>query len=79
MQEVVEKSIYLSDIKADAYQISIEYFTEPLSIAAFNDIKQSIHLNVLKLLEENKIEIAGKNRILGVFNLDLPLIPVTLI
>jgi len=48
----------------DAYLITVEYFTENISIAAFNEIKQTIHLQVLALLEENKIEIAGKNKLI---------------
>ena len=64
MDVISEKSILLSDLKIDAYQITIEYFTEPLPMSAFNDIKQSIHLKVLKLLEELQIEIAGKNKTL---------------
>ena len=61
---IVEKSVLLSDLRMDAYLITVEYFTENISIAAFNEIKQTIHLQVLALLEENKIEIAGKNKLI---------------
>lgn len=60
-----EKSIFLSDIKIDAYLITIEYFTENISISAFNELKQQIHLRVLQLLEENNIELAGKHKLFG--------------
>lgn len=62
---VTEKTILLNDLKIEAYQISIEYFTEPVPMSSFNAIKQSIHLKVLALLEDLKIEIAGKNKMLG--------------
>lgn len=62
---VTEKTILLNDLKIEAYQISIEYFTEPVPMSCFNAIKQSIHLKVLALLEDLKIEIAGKNKMIG--------------
>ena len=62
---VTERTVLLNDLKIDAYQISIEYFTEPVPMSTFNSIKQSIHLKVLALLEDLKIEIAGKNKMLG--------------
>jgi MscS family membrane protein len=64
-KEIVEKTVLLSDVRIDAYLITIEYFTENISIAAFNTIKQTVHLQVLRLLEENNIEIAGKNKVLS--------------
>lgn len=62
MNAITEKTILLNDLKMEAYQIMIEYFTNPLPMDEFNAIKQSIHLKVLRLLEEHQIEIAGKNR-----------------
>lgn len=65
IEGVTEKTILLNDLKIEAYQISIEYFTDPIPMSSFNVIKQSIHLKVLALLEDLKIEIAGKNNMLG--------------
>ena len=65
IEGVSEKTILLNDLKIDAYQVSIEYFTEPGPISSFNATKQLIHLNVLALLEELGIEIAGKNKVVG--------------
>lgn len=65
IEGVTEKTILLNDLKIEAYQISIEYFTEPVPMSSFNAIKQLIHLKVLALLEDLKIEIAGKNKMLG--------------
>lgn len=65
MNGLSEKTILLTDIKMDAYLVTVEYFTDPISIAAFNTIKQSVHLKVLKLLEDLQIEIAGKNKMIG--------------
>jgi MscS family membrane protein len=65
LEEIKEKSIYLSDIRIDAYLISIEYFTEYQQIAEFNGMKQKINLRILQLLEEKGISLAGKNAVPG--------------
>jgi MscS family membrane protein len=65
IEGVTEKTILLNDFKIEAYQISIEYFTDPIPMSSFNATKQLIHLKVLALLEDLNIEIAGKNKMIG--------------
>jgi MscS family membrane protein len=59
---IIQKSVLLSDISADAFLINCEYFTEAISIHDFNKLKQDFNLNVIKLLEELDIEIAGAGK-----------------
>ena len=65
MKELQEKTVLLQDIKSDAYQVYLEYFTDHISIDAFNQLKQTINFSVLSLLEERGIGLAGKDRIYG--------------
>jgi MscS family membrane protein len=39
--------------------INADFFTAPISIAEFNKLKQQKNLEILKLMEEMKIELAG--------------------
>jgi MscS family membrane protein len=58
-QHITASSVFLKDISKDNLLITIEYFTEPYSLAEFNATKQKINIAVMKLIEENKIEIAS--------------------
>lgn len=60
--ELEEKTILLSDIRIDAYIVSIQYFTRMINIEAFNALKQQINFDILQLLEAQGIGIAGKEK-----------------
>jgi MscS family membrane protein len=53
--------VHFSEITTNAAIIVADYYTAPLTAAAFNEIKESVNLQVLKLLEEQEVEIAGAN------------------
>lgn len=58
-KEVEESNVYLGDITGSSIMMMGDYYTAPLSIGEFNFIKQEVNMQVLKLLEELHIEIAG--------------------
>jgi MscS family membrane protein len=58
-------SVFMADIRPDAYVITIEYFSEMLTLAEFNALKQQINLNVLHSLENRGIGMAGKDKIIA--------------
>jgi MscS family membrane protein len=51
--------VHLSEITSNAAIIVSDYYTAPLTVLSFNEVKESINLQILKLLEELQIEIAG--------------------
>jgi MscS family membrane protein len=61
-KEIQEKTVFLQDIKADAYQVYVEYLTEHSTIDSFNLLRQNINLAILELLEEKRVDLAGKDR-----------------
>ena len=70
-KEVVSFTVNMNDIAVNAFLINADYFTNPLLYRDFIAVKEEINLQVLKLMEELKIEIAGANtgiRIEGNFN-----------
>lgn len=67
-KEVEESHALLSDITGQAFIITADYFTPAFTFDEFNVLKQDINLQVLKLMEQLKIEVAGANtdvRIIG--------------
>lgn len=59
---IIQKSVLLSDISAEAFLINCEYYTEPIDIDEFNMLKQDFNLRVIRLLEELDIQIAGAGK-----------------
>lgn len=58
-KEVESVTVFMSDIAGNAFLINADYFTGPLTNNGFIAVKEDINLQVLKLMEELKIEIAG--------------------
>ena len=57
--QIEESSAFLSDIKSNAFLIQADFFTAPISIGEFNKLKQQKNLEILKLMEEMSIDLAG--------------------
>lgn len=58
-KEIENATVLLNDITPSAFVILIEYFTGPLTIADFNTIKEQVNFEILKLVEELQVELAG--------------------
>jgi MscS family membrane protein len=65
LQSILEKdkvensTAFLNDITGSAYLVNVDYFTAPITQGEFNDIKQQVNLDTLRLLEKLGITIAG--------------------
>lgn len=51
---------FLSDISSNAFIVHIEYYTAIIPIADFNQLKQTINLDIMRLLESLQVELAGE-------------------
>jgi len=60
-KEITEANVYFAEISANAIVITGDYYTAPVTIKEFNEIKQDINLRSLTLLEELHIQMAGNN------------------
>lgn len=58
-KEIKEVTVVMNDIASGAFLINADYFTGLLTYHKFIEVKEEINLEVLKLLEELKIEVAG--------------------
>jgi len=63
LNEIQDKTVFLQDIKSDAFQIYVEYFTDHNTIESFNQLRQKINLKILAMLEEKKVGLAGRDRV----------------
>ncbi|NOT50273.1 MAG: mechanosensitive ion channel [Chitinophagaceae bacterium] len=60
-KDIEEANVFLDDIKNNAFVVVSDYYTAPVTIKEFNGIKEEINLQVLKLMEQLQIELAGAN------------------
>ncbi|HJS54796.1 MAG TPA: mechanosensitive ion channel domain-containing protein [Chitinophagaceae bacterium] len=57
--QIEDNSVFLTDIKSNAFLISVDFFTAPIAFNDFQKLKQQKNLEVLKLMEEMNIDLAG--------------------
>lgn len=51
-------SVYFTDVNRNAIVVAIEYFTSPIQMDIFNQLRQRINFDVLKIMEEQDIKLA---------------------
>ncbi len=67
--EVIENpSVFLNDIAQNAFLINVDFFTAPITLGEFNQIKQSVNLEILQLMEQMNIQIAGASTDINILN-----------
>lgn len=58
-EQIISSDIFVKDISRNAIIITVEYFTDTIPINEFFQLKQTVNLQIKKLLEENQVEFAG--------------------
>jgi MscS family membrane protein len=61
-EEIEDSSVYMTEIQSHAYIVVGEYFTAPITVSEFNNLRQEINLQVLALLENEGIKLVGPRR-----------------
>jgi len=56
---ILDATVFLMDISGTSFQVNIDYFTTPIPLVEFNEIKQKINLEILHLMEHRKMQVAG--------------------
>lgn len=51
-------AVFLTDISKNGIVVTVEYFTENISMAVFNQTRQRLNLDILKLMEQQEIKLA---------------------
>lgn len=61
-EEIENKSVYLMDTGKNAHIVAVDYFTTmQQSIEDFNQLRESVNLEIIALLETSNIELAAAN------------------
>jgi len=56
---ILSPTVFLNDIAPNAFLINVDYFTSPIPLDDFNNLKQKVNIEIMRLMEQLKIEIAG--------------------
>ncbi len=56
---ISDATVFLMDISGTSFQVNIDYLSAPIPIAEFNEIKQKLNLEILRLIEKRKIAFTG--------------------
>jgi len=65
---IEDPTVFLNDIAGNAFLINADYFTAPITLKEFNEIKQGVNLEILRLMERLGIEIAGASTDINITN-----------
>jgi MscS family membrane protein len=58
--QVENYTVFLADISKNAFIMTVEYFTAPIPITDFNDLRQDVNLTMIELMEEMNIRLATR-------------------
>jgi MscS family membrane protein len=58
--QVENFTVFLADINKNAFILHVEFFTAPIPVAEFNNIRQEVNLMMIELMEEMSIKLATK-------------------
>jgi MscS family membrane protein len=58
--EVENHSVQLQDIGKDAYLVPVDYFTTPIGIEDFNQLKTRINFAIIELMKQARVALAGQ-------------------
>ncbi|PWT71393.1 MAG: mechanosensitive ion channel protein MscS [Bacteroidetes bacterium] len=58
-EEIDNPTVFLNDIAGNAFLVNVDYFTSPITLNQFNQIKQEVSLEILRLMEKLGIQITG--------------------
>ncbi len=69
--QILEFSVFLSDYNRNGTTITVEYFTPPITMTAFNSLKEEINISLMQLIEKEKIELASAGSNINIFSPDI--------
>lgn len=56
-------SVFVSDIVKNTYVVTVEFFTATIPAADFNQVRQYINLEMIRLMESMNIKLGGETRV----------------
>lgn len=59
-ENIQNSSVVLTDISKNSFVLQVEYFTGPVEMDIFNEVRQGTNLAIIGLIEKTNIKLAGK-------------------
>ncbi len=59
-EEIQNSTVFVTDVTSTAIVVTVEFFTGPVHITLFNEVRQNVYMQAVGMLEKLHIEIAGK-------------------
>ncbi len=56
-------TVFMADIVKNAYVVTIEFFTAPIPVADFNEVRQFVNLGIVQLMDEMNVKLASKEEV----------------
>lgn len=53
-------TVFMADIVKNTYIVTIEFFTAPIPVTDFNELRQSVNISIVELMANMKIRLASK-------------------
>ncbi len=69
-ERIFSANVYLSDYNKNGLTVIIEYFTAPIPLAEFSQIKQEVNLGLMDLVKKAEVEMATNSSSLTIINND---------
>ena len=57
-EHIQNYSVALTDISKNSFVVQVEFFTGDIAFEIFNEVRQSVNLHIIQLMEEMKIRLA---------------------
>jgi MscS family membrane protein len=57
-------TVFMADIVKNSYVVTIEFFTAPIPVADFNELRQFVNLGIVQLMDEMNVKLASKEDVL---------------
>ena len=67
-KEILKFSVFLTEFSKNGSVITLEYFTPAYTLAEFNTTKQEINLELMQLIEQEKMELASAGNSINIFS-----------
>ncbi len=62
-EQITSYAVFISEYSKNGLTLFIEYFTPDIPMGEFNDLKQRVNFGLMKMVQEEKIEMASGNSI----------------
>ena len=71
-KEIENSSVLMDAIAGNAFMITGDYFTAPVTQTEFNTVKEEINIAIIQLMESLEIQIAGANKDIRIIEREKP-------